>query len=296
MQPLVSVVIPAYNSSAYIKEALESVFKQTYANIETIVVDDGSTDNTKDVVGPYMGRIKYIYKANGGPASARNLGIKHSKGEYIAFLDADDMWLGGKLEYQIKEIRNGIGLVGAGAQGIGCYHGRARDISLYTLLNKNTFSNSGVLVKRECFDKVGLFDDRHEFRAVEDWDMWLRIARQYKVIYLDLPLVRIRQNPYGISSAGNADKMLRNELCVLKKLFSDKSIKTSWPLKRKAYSCRYYSAAVAYREARKIPEARKHALKAIMLYPLNFMDMRRLGLAVKAILGVYGRGVLDSAQ
>ena len=101
MKPKVSVVIPTYNSSQFIVETLESVFAQTYKDYEIIVVDDGSTDNTKEVLQPYTSRIKYIYKENGGPASARNVGIKSAQGEYIAFLDSDDRWLPEKLEKHI---------------------------------------------------------------------------------------------------------------------------------------------------------------------------------------------------
>ncbi len=100
----ITAIIPTYNSAKYITEAIDSVLNQTYANIEIIVVDDGSTDNTENILSNYVNKNKIIYvkKKNGGPGSARNLGIKLANGEYIAFLDADDMWEKNKIEKQLS--------------------------------------------------------------------------------------------------------------------------------------------------------------------------------------------------
>ena len=105
--PKVSVIIPAYNSSGFIEDALESVFKQTYRNYEVIVVDDGSTDKSAEIIGSFSDkRIIYIYQENHGVSVARNKGILESKGEYIAFLDSDDLWLPEKLEKQVAILNN----------------------------------------------------------------------------------------------------------------------------------------------------------------------------------------------
>jgi len=113
MNPLVSVVIPVYNSAEYIVETIKSALAQHYKPFEVIVVDDGSTDNTKDLLEPYLHRISYLYKENGGPASARNTGVNNAKGEYIAFLDADDLWMPEKLARQMDVFNQdkSIGLV-----------------------------------------------------------------------------------------------------------------------------------------------------------------------------------------
>ena len=105
-KPLVSVIIPAYNSADFIDEALKSVFDQTYKDLEIIVVDDGSTDDTRAVLEKYGDRVNYHYQDNNGPASARNRGIKLARGKYIAFLDADDLWLPTKLEKQVALFKN----------------------------------------------------------------------------------------------------------------------------------------------------------------------------------------------
>ena len=113
--PEVSIILPTYNAEKTIISTIESVFHQTYTDYELIVIDDGSTDKTRMVLQPYSDRIKYIYKKNGGPSSARNLGINESVGKYIAFIDSDDVWQENKLEKQIKYFRednkNEVGLV-----------------------------------------------------------------------------------------------------------------------------------------------------------------------------------------
>ncbi|MBU0477484.1 glycosyltransferase [bacterium] len=291
-RPLVSVIIPTYNADKYIKEALESVFKQTYTNTEIIVIDDGSTDNTKEVLTPYLDRIQYIYKENGGPASARNLGIKMAKGEYIAFLDADDIWLKEKLETQIKEMNDGIGLVGCKDHTINGRIKRTRNISYKELLIKNVFSNSSVLVRRECIDRVGLFDERPEFKAVEDWDMWIRISKRCKATYINKTLVRIRSEANGISSPSNAKKMLSNEMAVIRK-----HLKWHVLLKMQVYSSRYFYAGWAYFVNGDIKDAFIHEIKSLLYSPFSILSKNHIGLIVRifqSTLGnIYGKFFRD---
>jgi len=308
---LISVIIPVYNGEEYIAEAIDSALNQTYKELEIIVVDDGSKDKTREIVNSYCvtrhassvkdftpnairtthdairptPNVYYIYQSNKGPAAARNAGIKIAKGEYVAFLDADDVWLKDKLENQLKEMTDGIGMVGVAKRGENTE--RTRNISYKDLLIKNRFCNSGVMVKRECFDKVGLFDERPEFKAVEDWDMWIRIAMNYKTRYLNLPLIKVRVTQNSISSAKNAQKMLYSELCVLQKNFSEDSLRSKWLLRLKAYSYCHYRASIAYREVKSTIEARKHIFKAVLLYPFNFLNKIRLSFAANAILGLY---------
>jgi len=103
--PLVSVIIPTYNRAQYICEAVKSVLRQTFSDFELIVVDDGSVDNTKEILTPYLGIVKYIYQNNSGIAAARNAGIEMSRGEFIAFLDSDDLWVRDKLQLQVHLLR-----------------------------------------------------------------------------------------------------------------------------------------------------------------------------------------------
>jgi len=197
--PQVSVIIPAYNAAGSIGEALASVLAQTFTDYEVIVVDDGSTDDTAEVVGN-IGRdeISLIRQENGGPGSARNTGIRASRGRLIAFLDADDRWLPHKLEAQVAYFHAypQTGLLHTATTG------RPGDASSVAVFDSHprpprhvfcelfhtdyVIATLTVMVRRDVLDSVGLFDERREVH-VEDWDLWLRIAASYPVGYLAQP-------------------------------------------------------------------------------------------------------------
>lgn len=200
--PLVSVVITTYNYAQYLPTAVESVLNQTYKNLEIIIVNDGSTDNTDEVIAPYLKekRIKYIKQKNAGQASAKNCGIKNSTGEIIAFLDADDFWRKDKLEKQMPLFLKdpAIGVVYADLNFIGS-DGEALDIErpprfrgdiLQELFLDNFIGFSTTVVKKECFDKAGTFDENLPMAI--DWHLWLRIACHYQFNYVDEPLLFYR--------------------------------------------------------------------------------------------------------
>jgi len=203
--PEVSVVIPTYNYARYIREAIDSVLAQTYRDSEIIVIDDRSTDDTKGVVSQYGPEIEYIRQENQGLSAARNTGIRNSKGEYIAILDSDDIWLPSKLEKQIKlfEANSELGLVYSDGLVFGeklawddlsfggnmnFYRGRIFD----KLLMGNFIPCPSVVIRRGCFDKVGLFDIN--LGACEDWDMSLRISLHHEIDYVDELLVKHRKH------------------------------------------------------------------------------------------------------
>ncbi len=201
----VSVIIPTYNRASYIVRAINSVFAQTYKDYEIIVVDDGSTDETRKTLEPYMHRIQYVYQDNAGPALARNNGIDHASGEWLAFLDSDDIWLPNKLEIQLSHCIN--------LNADLCFH----DLSFSNLHGKkitswNEYVNKGELglppiktgilteayrrmmttghlfltttfmVKRTVIQDVGYFDK--EFRTSEDLELYFRLASRYRVAYI----------------------------------------------------------------------------------------------------------------
>ncbi len=208
--PEVSVVIPTWNSAKFIGEALQSVFNQTFKDYEVIVVDDGSTDSTKQVIDGYESEIKYIFQKQGGPASARNRGIRESLGQYVAFLDADDVWLPSKLESQVRMFRQcpKMAMVFTenfvfNASGL-CQNslGKRRKLMKGDVA-KNIFLYSGVvtstvMVRSEVFNEVGLFEE--ELQLAEDDNMWIRIAANFEVGLIDEPLIRYRVHPQKISS------------------------------------------------------------------------------------------------
>jgi glycosyltransferase involved in cell wall biosynthesis len=193
--PLVSVIIPTFNRGYIITEAIESVFSQTYKNYEIIVVDDGSSDNTREILEPHMDRILYFYQENGGQSSARNLGIKNSRGKYIAFLDADDVWMPEKLEIQIEELENkpNIGMVYSRFIQYNTVDGHQ------TILPRDKYTYSGyvfhkffthcpswigtIIVNKKCFSRVGYFDESQRIAPIKD--LWFRIAHEFEVLFID---------------------------------------------------------------------------------------------------------------
>lgn len=180
---MISVIIPSYNSGRYICEAVDSVLSQSYTDYEIIVVDDGSTDNTRASLEKYKDSIRYIYQENRGLAGARNTGIKLAGGEYLQFLDADDIILPEKFEKQIHFLENNThydivycDYMFFDADGRKWKTERFRpggDI-LYALIKDIFFPAHAPLFRREVIEKAGFFNE--ELRAVEDWEFWLRVA------------------------------------------------------------------------------------------------------------------------
>lgn len=198
----VSVVIATYNSMDYLPETLESVLRQTFTDFEVLLVDDGSLDSTvqwaSGLVDP---RIRFISQENHGVCVARNTGIAYARGEYVTFLDSDDLWEPTKLEKQVRCLENNpeLGLVHTWLALIderGNLTGRvlasnAEGDVWKQIVQKNTVACSSTMVRRCCFEVAGVFDAN--LRVAEDWDMWIRLADRYKFGLIKEPLVRYRQ-------------------------------------------------------------------------------------------------------
>lgn len=211
--PTVSVIIPTYNRAHLIPRAIQSVLSQTYRDFELIVVDDGSIDNTEEVVKSFDDeRIRYIkHERNKGVASARNTGIKIAKGKYVAFLDSDDEWFPNKLEKHVQAFKDAPPKVGVVYSGVWVlwYNNRYRKTYIsypckekegdlhHSFLKKNSIFPSAVLVKKECFSQAGMFDE--ELLAVEDWEQWLRISKYYHFKCIDAPLAWIHRTPGSLT-------------------------------------------------------------------------------------------------
>lgn len=211
----ISIIIPTYNAERYITEAIDSVLSQTYKNIEIIVVDDGSTDNTENVLKIYIdqNKITYLKKENGGPASARNLGIRFATGDYTALLDADDTWRNDKLAKQIDFlIRNSLDLVFTdrffiGAENMKDWVSDYKHSTVH-LIRENYITTSSVLIKTEILKQHPFGEDKRLF-AVEDFDLWLKLAfKKYKFVYLPEKLTGYRIHPNQISSAKNISNLI----------------------------------------------------------------------------------------
>ena len=221
--PRVSVITPAYNSARYIQQTVESVLAQTFGDVEYIVVDDGSTDDTRAVLQPYVDakRLTYIYQNNAERAVARNTGISHSSGEYLAFVDADDVWLPHKLQQQVQvlDAHPDVALVYGRAQFINAHGqptkflGRTEDGEAATglviqdqaraLVVGDVVCGGGscAMTRRSLIDQVGWFDEQLSYP--EDWDQWLRLSRLGPLAYI--PQVLMQYRVFGWSKVINME-------------------------------------------------------------------------------------------
>ena len=212
---IVSVIIPTYNRGWIIKEAIDSVLAQDYTEFELIVVDDGSTDHTSDVLDSYKNVIKVFSQKNKGVSAARNRGIAEASGQFIAFLDSDDLWLSQKLSVQIEFfnqtpdvlicqteevwIRNGLRVNPKKR------HKKPSGMIFKPSLELCLVSPSAVMIQRSLFDRVGEFDET--LPACEDYDLWLRISCGFPIHLIDTPLI-IKRGGHDdqLSSMAGLDK------------------------------------------------------------------------------------------
>lgn len=248
--PKASVVIPAYNAMTYLPETMESVLNQTFTDFELLIINDGSSDHilewTARVTDP---RVKLISQENQGLSGARNTGIAHAKGEYVAFLDADDLWQPTKLERQVRRFEENpeVGLVYTWTTLID-EMGKPIGITFASTLEGNIWermivadvvgNGSCAMVRRNCFDKVGLFD--RCLSSVEDWDMWLRISAHYSFAVVKEHLTLYRQHTTSMSK--NRQRMLQNLRTVIEKAYQSVPLELLY-LRARAYAHMYQREA-----------------------------------------------------
>ena len=235
----ISAIIPTYNNAAFIKDAVLSIQNQTVPPAEIIIVDDGSTDNTQYIVQQLDGNIQYIRQQNRGPSAARNAGIKAAKGDWIAFLDADDQWTTDKLEKQIKALQHSPELkLLAGdmseididnqileASVLNKHHflekfkaldGKPLPDAFIELLRKNFIPTGTVLIKKDILLEAGLFNDN--IRYGEDLELWAKVASQHPVTCL--PDVLMLRRQHGSNSTQSAEPLLIDLIKVMESLKS----------------------------------------------------------------------------
>jgi glycosyltransferase involved in cell wall biosynthesis len=205
----ISVIIPTWNRADRLASALQSVFSQTHPPAEVIVVDDGSTDDTREIVRSQFRNARYIFQQNRGVSSARNTGIEAASSDWIALLDSDDHWQANKLKQQCEHLRARPDYNICHSDEIWIRNGRrVNPMKKHAKQGGHIFrhclplcviSPSAVMIHRDLFNEVGLFDER--LPACEDYDLWLRICARHPVLYIDKPLIT--------KTGGHADQLSR---------------------------------------------------------------------------------------
>lgn len=250
---LVSIIIPNYNHARFVGGAIHSVLNQDYKNVEIIVVDDGSTDNSHEVIGQFGDQVKYIYQENAGLSAARNTGIRASKGAFIGVLDADDMYEPAFISTLVSALESN-----PEAEGIYCgYQFVDQENNLLpqienrpvpgdelyeALLDGNFFVPESIFLRRYVYDDVGLFDEA--LRACEDWDVWLRVTKKYRIIHA--PEILTRHRVLAGSMSTDPLRMLNNRLAVLSKHVGEEPLVGDSSIVHRAYGRAYLGSCVEY--------------------------------------------------
>jgi glycosyltransferase involved in cell wall biosynthesis len=296
--PLVSVVIPAYNSADYIGDAVDSCLAQTYPNCEVVVVDDGSTDGTPDLLHTRYGdRIRLIQQANRGAAGARNTGIREVHGEFVQFCDSDDRLLSNKVQasWELFQQKPEIVLVYTSVRVV--FLDNTPDIILYDdglpsgdlfcklLFERGNFvGTSTVMVRRQAVLDVGGFDE--SLAVAEDWDLWLRLASRWPFAAINEPLMIYHKRPGSLVSDPVA--LAEGRLAVIQRA-------RHYPgrtecLDDKAYNefeaGRYHKLAMVYWEAGRRADARRALHAAVVLDPKH-ETARRLYIRLSYVMPVH---------
>jgi glycosyltransferase involved in cell wall biosynthesis len=301
-KPRVSVVIPNYNCARFLPETLESVFAQTCGDLEVIVVDDGSTDGSQEVLKAFTDRVRIIHQENQGVSAARNRGIRESRGEFIAFLDADDLWHPEKLAKQLQLFENpAVGLVHCAVEyvdeqnrplGTNFTGRRGRVLKAIALLQGTVVLAGGstAVVRREAFEKVGGFD--RDMSTAADWDMWRRIACAYEIDVVREPLMKYRLRAGSMHR--NVDVFAHDILHGFASLFADPAASEVHHLKRRAYGALYLMLSGSYLHAGRWRQCLSYGVRALVTWPLTAayvlaLPMRRVH---RRVFGESGEPVL----
>jgi glycosyltransferase involved in cell wall biosynthesis len=309
-QPLVSVIIPCYNKSEFVGEAIRSVLNQTYTHREIIAVDDGSTDGTWDVIQSFGDQVVALQQANRGTAAARQLALEHASGELIGLLDHDDRWLPYKLERQVPlfddpEVAIVTGpyyVMDEAGQRLRLAEAPRRDaFEVHAWKVENHIGTVNTLFRREAALAVGGFDVT--IRGCDDWDLWIRLADRYRVACLDEPLAEYRS--YQGQLSRNGEVMYRNRLLVLRKYrrmhpgcrHCEEAYHAGMARARaklRAYAGTLCAAGFHAYESGRYGEAWRHYVRAIRAWPALLRDASLLrvlaSLAKRSITGYNRQG------
>ena len=305
---MVTVIIPTYNRARYVCQALDSVLNQTYRDFDVIVVDDGSTDETSQLLESYKDRVTCIRQDNQGRAAAKNAGLSHAQGKYVAFLDSDDIWCPDKLERQVNflETRPELSLAHGEVEVIDSKGNPLRKETermkrLYRRQRSKgeTYSNfleticmfpSTVLVRRECFGTVGDFDTSLDI--LEDFDWFLRVASRYKVECLNqVPVTKYRVHQDNAYEKGN-DIVSEHYVRIYARQMDNLHLTTDAKERTKAERNLYHSLSIFHFNLGNLKESRSYALKAIAVSPFDphtIKSLKRILASFRPVSHVAGR-------
>lgn len=286
----VSVIIPCYNGEVFLADAIRSVAAQTMPAQEVLVVDDGSRDKSAAVAESFGPPVRVIRQPNAGVAAARNRGIAEATGDWIAFLDADDLWVPEKLAMQLAKADAGYDLVYSDAANFGDCEGMPRSRGEYCefpegdvfvpLAKENFVTTSSVILRRSLFDRVGRF--RPEFTPAEDWGLWFEVASVGRLGCVNEALVKYRVHGGGLSR--NADKMVKGCLAVLEWAHGLPAAKAVPPaVWRRSRAGVHGVAGLLHERAGARRAATKHYAIALRYAPGNLAHWKNL---VRACLGM----------
>lgn len=298
--PKVDIIIPAYNAARYLPAAIESVIGQTYEDWRILLIDDGSTDDTAEVVAPYVARLdekmKYIRQANAGLPAARNTAIRNSSAEYLALLDADDVWLPHRLAESVAcmDRSPSIGLsygfnsrIDQTGAVIDTFDARQKNsegrIAPYIYMRRVQLNCPTITFRRSCVDDVGPFDET--MRATEDRDMWFRIALKYDVACVPKVLAYYRVSPNAMTT--DPDRMLRAQLHFIRKHYGAPGCGIM--ARQIAMGFCYRQRAEALSLKGQNWAALRSSLHALMLWPFDLSNARSSGSLLLRCLGANGK-------
>jgi len=280
--PLVTCVIPSFNYARYLRIAVDSALAQTHRPMEVIVVDDGSTDESGDILQSYGDRIRAFRQENRGVSVARNRGISEARGDFVGFLDADDRWHPAKIERQLALMADPeVGLVHCWVREVDVDGNAVREVRGGTagwLLERHALiestvlgGGSGALVRRACFDELGAFDPVLSTSA--DWDMWRRIMTKYKVDLVREPLIDYRSHPSAMHR--NIALFEHDMMHAFDSMFADPAAAAARAHKARSYATLYAILAGDYYLSGKRRLAARYAVKSVALDP-RFLPERLL--------------------
>lgn len=284
--PAVSVIITTYNRPEYLRKAIESVLVQTYQDWELVIVDDGSTDNTQEVVRKYVNenaKVRYVRQTNQGPGPARNKGISETSGAFIAFLDDDDWWLPEKLETQVAFMKTHpeVGLSYTRLRIFRSINGRLDDstvvpvrmaTTLEEMLDKSFIPSSTVILRRECLAQISPF--KADAASQEDMELWLRFVQRWKIAALEVPLTEMKKTDRPQLSA-NIILSLKKAIEIVSQLELLPEFQHLRSLKVKHSAKLHYKIGRTYMDEHQYLHAAKHFSLALLHYPLVGLMVRR---------------------